>query len=165
MKRTRTRLSDAPMENTCDSHSVLSSSDKWPGKFRTRFCAIIGSPISRRTRWRCSWSTMPKSAWITCRISWGSMFLCLKTSTDDILIQVNFSNIIMSFFGFRPTLLDAYLYGYLSILNKAPFVSSPLKSQLSICSNLCSLIGRTRKDYFAAESESKLFCFFDKVGT
>lgn len=53
----------------------------------------------------------------------------------------------------RPTLIDAYLFGYLSILKNAPFVNSPLKSQLTMCSNLGSLISRTQKDVFSIETE------------
>lgn len=44
--------------------------------------------------------------------------------------------------------MDAYLFGYLSILYRAPFVGSQLKSHLTICSNLCSLINRAQKDHF-----------------
>lgn len=68
----------------------------------------------------------------------------------------NMSNLLgVNVFTFenQPSLLDAYLFGYLSILNKAPFLSSPLKSQLSICSNLGSLLNRIQKDLFSVETE------------
>ena len=48
----------------------------------------------------------------------------------------------------RATLIDAYLYGYLRILSKAPFVNSPLKKHLNACYNLTSLVNRTEKDLF-----------------
>jgi len=60
----------------------------------------------------------------------------------------------------RATLIDAYLYGYLSILNKAPFVNSALKKHLTACYNLISLITRTEKDLFPLlESKGKLQFF------
>jgi hypothetical protein len=48
----------------------------------------------------------------------------------------------------RPTLIDAYLFGYLSILNKAPFQGSILKSHSVACSNLASLVYRINRDIF-----------------
>ncbi|RNA11824.1 metaxin-3 isoform X1 [Brachionus plicatilis] len=48
----------------------------------------------------------------------------------------------------KPSLLDAYLFGYLSILNKAPFANSILKSHLSASSNMCSLIARIQIENF-----------------
>ena len=48
----------------------------------------------------------------------------------------------------RPTLIDTYLFGYLSILNKAPFQGSILKSHSIACSNLASLVYRINKDLF-----------------
>ncbi len=58
----------------------------------------------------------------------------------------------------RPTLVDAYLFGYLSILSRAPFVSSPLRNQLMICINLGSLTSRILKDFFSAEMEGTEKC-------
>ena len=49
------------------------------------------------------------------------------------------------------------MFGYLSILYKAPFVNSPLKSQLAICHNLCSLVNRIQKDVFPVDVKGK-FC-------
>jgi hypothetical protein len=63
--------------------------------------------------------------------------------------QFEFSNLKIS--KFRKSLIDAYLFAYLSILYKAPFVGSQLKSHLLICSNLCSLISRTKNDIFTVD--------------
>ena len=46
----------------------------------------------------------------------------------------------------RPTLIDAYLFGYLSILYRAPFVASPLKTHFTAFTNLISLVNRIQKD-------------------
>jgi glutathione S-transferase len=56
----------------------------------------------------------------------------------------------------RPTLLDAYLYGYLSVLYRAPFVGSPLKTHFTAFTNLVSLINRIQKDLFVGELKGNL---------
>ncbi|CAF0710237.1 unnamed protein product [Brachionus calyciflorus] len=55
----------------------------------------------------------------------------------------------------QPTLLDAYIFGYLSILIKAPFVNSPLKNHAVACSNLCSIITRIQKENFPQDKKKK----------
>ena len=51
----------------------------------------------------------------------------------------------------RPTLIDAYLFGYLSILYRAPFVGSQLKTHFTAFTNLISLVNRIQKDLFSGE--------------
>jgi len=59
----------------------------------------------------------------------------------------------------RPSLIDTFIYGYLSIIYKASFVSSPLKSHLMACTNLCSYLNRIAVAYFpAAQEEIKEDC-------
>merc|ERR1712127_93324 len=49
-----------------------------------------------------------------------------------------------------PSLIDAYLYAYLSVLSRAPFKSSPLKVHSTNCSHLASLVSRIQIDKFPA---------------
>ena len=51
----------------------------------------------------------------------------------------------------RPSLIDAYLFGYLSVLYRAPFVASPLKTHFTAFTNLISIVNRIQKDLFAGE--------------
>lgn len=48
----------------------------------------------------------------------------------------------------QPTYLDSILFGYLSVLYKAPFIGSSLKNHLISCNNLCLLIKRINIEYF-----------------
>jgi len=54
----------------------------------------------------------------------------------------------------KPSQLDAYLFGYLTVLSNAPFASSSLKTHLIGSSNLCSLVRRVQKDYFSNDYAS-----------
>jgi hypothetical protein len=71
-----------------------------------------------------------------------------KEALNTIGVQLA-ENVFM--FENQPSLIDAYLFGYLSILNHAPFVGSQLKTHLSAFNNLLSLINRIQKDLFAGE--------------
>lgn len=57
----------------------------------------------------------------------------------------------------RPSLLDAYLFGYLSVLSQAPFVNSPVKSYFLSCLNLEPLVKRIRRELFVVEKKGKCF--------
>ena len=72
---------------------------------------------------------------------------------NTIGIQLD-ENLFM--FENRPTLIDAYLFGYLSILARAPFVGSQLKTHFTAFANLASLVNRVQKDLFIGELKGKL---------
>nr|CAB3264073.1 metaxin-1-like [Phallusia mammillata] len=52
------------------------------------------------------------------------------------------------FFGKSPSTFDAVLYGHLSILLKAPLVSTEIKNHLNACKNLTGLCFRLDQMYF-----------------
>ena len=83
--------------------------------------------------------------------------LCLKISKIHFLLFVHRNYLFICFHKFRPTYLDSILYGYLSILYKAPFVGTSLKSHLISCQNLCLLIRRINTDYFPLSTQGIYF--------
>ena len=46
------------------------------------------------------------------------------------------------------TSLDVYIFGYLSILYKAPFINSSLRVHANACNNLVSLVERINNEHF-----------------
>ncbi|XP_039251916.2 metaxin-3-like [Styela clava] len=58
------------------------------------------------------------------------------------------------FFGSTPTTFDAVAFSYLSVILKAPLVSTELKNHLTACDNLCKYCGRISQRYFKDDENS-----------
>lgn len=57
------------------------------------------------------------------------------------------------FFGSTPTTFDAIVFSYLTVILKAPLVSTELKNHLTACDNLCKYCGRITQRYFKADEQ------------
>nr|XP_006816753.1 PREDICTED: metaxin-1-like [Saccoglossus kowalevskii] len=58
------------------------------------------------------------------------------------------------FFGDTPSSLDAYVFGHIAPLLKAPFPSSQLQNHLKGCQNLCDFCGRILHRFFPPDPEA-----------
>jgi hypothetical protein len=63
----------------------------------------------------------------------------------------------------RATLIDAYLFGYLSVINRAPFINSQLKLNLQKHANLVSYLIRIQREILGFEKQGKGMYIIKKI--
>lgn len=65
---------------------------------------------------------------------------------------------------FRPSSLDALVFGYVAPLLKAPLSNSQLANHVKGCPNLSGLCNRILSKYLPMSPEGKNICILCKVG-
>jgi len=79
-----------------------------------------------------------------------------------VLVAWSKAGILFTYFTYRPTSLDAVVYGHLYPLLKAPLGSSPLHTHLKACRNLVMYCQRISNEYFPLSPEGSIsvHCIF-----